>query len=151
MTQSNNLFNRNPGFLVTDLARLMRMTFNSRVQHIGLTRTQWFVVAHLYRTDGQTQRELADELDMEPAPLGRLIDRLEKDGWVRREADPHDRRAKRVVLTGKILPNVDELRAAAEGVYADAFEGTSKEQYENFLDILARAKANLAAKSESQE
>jgi len=151
MTQSKNLFNRNPGFLVTDLARLMRKTFNSRVHHIGLTRTQWFVVAHLYRTDGQTQRELADELDMEPAPLGRLIDRLEEDGWVCRKADPHDRRAKRVHLTDKILPNVDELRAAAEGVYADAFEGTSDEQYENFLDILTRAKTNLSTNSENQE
>jgi len=151
MTHTKDYFNRNPGFLVTDLARLMRKTFNERVQHIGLTRTQWFVVAYLYRSDGQTQRELADELDMEPAPLGRLIDRLEKDGWVRREADPHDRRAKRVFLTKKILPNVDELRAAAEGVYADAFAGVTDEQYENFLDILTHAKANLATKSESQE
>ncbi|HPE31662.1 MAG TPA: MarR family transcriptional regulator, partial [Parvularculaceae bacterium] len=78
----------NPGYLINDVARLLRREFDRRVKHIGLTRAQWFVLAHLYRNDGRTQRALADELDMEPAPLGRLIDRLEESGWVRRAPAP---------------------------------------------------------------
>jgi MarR family transcriptional regulator, transcriptional regulator for hemolysin len=138
-----NDLTRNPGYLLQDVARLLRVAFDRRVRHLGLTRAQWFVLAHLYRDDGRTQRALADELDMEPAPLGRLIDRLEESGWVRRAPAPGDRRAKLVFLTEKILPLVEELRTAAERLYADAFEGLPAKRFEDLVDALALAKSNL--------
>lgn len=140
--QRNNL-TRNPGYLLQDVARLLRVAFDRRVSHLGLTRAQWFVLARLYRDDGRTQRALADELDMEPAPFGRLIDRLEESGWVRRAPAPGDRRAKFVFLTEKILPLVEELRTTAERLYVDAFEGLSAKRFEDLVDALALAKSNL--------
>ena len=77
--------NRSLGFLVHDVARLMRRAFDRRAKHLGLTRSQWFVVAHLYRTDGQTQRHLADELDMQRAPLSKLLDRISKGNELKRK------------------------------------------------------------------
>ncbi|PHR61790.1 MAG: MarR family transcriptional regulator [Robiginitomaculum sp.] len=151
MNKPDRQFNRNPGFLVHDLARLLRRTFDQRVRQIGLTRAQWFVLAHLYRTDGQTQRELADDLDMEPAPIGRLIDRLEESGWLRREADARDRRVKRVFLSAKILPHMEEMRETAKGVYADAFFGVSSQDFETFVDVLEAAKFNLGKLSAEKD
>lgn len=134
---------RNPGYLIQDVARLLRVAFDRRVRHMGLTRAQWFVLAHLYRDDGRTQRALADELDMEPAPLGRLIDRLEESGWVRRAPAPGDRRAKLIFLTDRILPLIEELRAAADNLYLDAFKGLSAKRVNEFIEALAIAKTNL--------
>jgi len=90
---------RNFGFLVNDVARLLRTTFDRRVRALGLTRSQWWVLNHLFRQDGVTQSDLAEILDIEKATLGRLLDRMEAKNLVRRETDQHDRRAKRIYLT----------------------------------------------------
>ena len=143
MAEKEDGLERNPGYLVHDVARLLRREFDRRVKHMGLTRAQWFVLAHLYRNDGRTQRALADELDMEPAPLGKLIDRLEESDWVRRAPDPKDRRAKLVFLTDQILPLIEAMRSNSQSLYADAFSGASQKKIDAFIDVLATAKTNL--------
>lgn len=137
--------NRSLGFLVHDVARLMRRAFDRRVKHLGLTRSQWFVVAHLYRTDGQTQRHLADELDMQRAPLSKLLDRLESGGWVERHADPDDRRVNRVFITKKIDSLMTEGISVGQKLTDDIFSGIDEGTREKFLTILAQAKSNLIA------
>jgi len=134
---------RSLGFLVHDVARLMRREFDRRVKHLGLTRSQWFVLAHLYRNDGQTQRHLGDELDMQRAPLSKLLDRLESGGWVERRADPCDRRANRIYITKKFGPLMFEGIKAGENLTDDIFSGINEEAREEFLTILAQAKSNL--------
>ena len=58
---------RNFGFILNDVARLMRTTFDRRVKSLGFTRSQWWVLNHLFRNDGVTQSELADILEVEKA------------------------------------------------------------------------------------
>ncbi len=136
-------FSRSSGFLVHDVARLLRRAFDRRVKHIGLTRAQWFVLAHLQRSDGQTQTTLADELDMDRAPLGKLIDRLEESGWVQRRLDPSDRRVKRIYKTDKIDPLAATMISVGESVYTEALNGVSPEWREQFIDVLNIVKGNL--------
>jgi MarR family transcriptional regulator, transcriptional regulator for hemolysin len=136
---------RNFGFILNDVARLMRTTFDRRVKSLGLTRSQWWVLLHLFRNDGITQTELADILEIEKATLGRLIDRLETKKWVRREEAMNDRRAKRVFLTEEIEPAMAAMRAAAAELRRDALAGLSAEEKEFFVDTLLRVKTNLAA------
>ena len=135
--------NRSLGYLVHDVALLMRRAFDRRVRHLGLTRSQWLVIAHLYRNDGQTQRALADELDMQRAPLSKLLDRLESGGWIERRADPDDRRANRVHITKKIDPLMMEGVTAGEKLTSDFFSGIDENAREEFLTVLAQAKSNL--------
>ncbi len=136
-------FERSLGFLLHDVARLLRRAFDRRVKHIGLTRSQWFVLAHIHRSDGQTQTALAEELDMERAPLGKLIDRLEESGWLDRRPDPVDRRVKRIFKTAKIAPIMAAMTSVSESVYDDVLNGVSAEQREKFIDMLVLAKGNL--------
>src|SRR3546814_17953597 len=98
---------RSFGFLFHDCARLTRREFERRARAIGLTRAQWAAIAHLRRNEGCNQSTLADLLDVEPITLARLLDRMETAGWVRRQADPKDRRARPVFLTGKATPPLD--------------------------------------------
>lgn len=136
---------RNFGFLIHDVARLLRTTFDRRVKAHGFTRSQWWVLTHLFRNDGVTQAELADTLEIERPTLGRLLDRLEAKGWVRREEDVRDRRAKRVYLTEEVEPVMKEMRAVAAGVRRDALAGLSAEQQASFVDTLLAVKNNLGA------
>jgi len=134
---------RNFGFIVHDVARLLRTTFDRRVKSLGLTRSQWWVMNHLFRNDGATQSELAEILDVEKATLGRLLDRLEQKGWIRRKADAGDRRAKRVFLTEEVEPALKAMRAAAAELRRDALAGLSTEDQRRFVDALLAVKANL--------
>jgi DNA-binding MarR family transcriptional regulator len=135
---------RNFGFLLNDVARLMRTVYDRRVKSLGLTRSQWWVLNHLYRNDGVTQTELADTLEIEKPTLGRLLDRLEAKGWVRRADDAADRRAWRVYLTEEVEPAMRTLRAVAAELRRDALAGLSAAERERFVDTLLAIKANLA-------
>ena len=138
---------RNFGFILNDVARLLRTTFDRRAKSIDLTRSQWWVLTHLYRRDGLNQSELADILEIEKPTLGRLLDRLETKGWLRREPDPLDRRVKRVFLTDEVKPAMKSLRRIAADFRSEALAGLSQKQREQFVDTLLDIKANLLALS----
>jgi MarR family transcriptional regulator, transcriptional regulator for hemolysin len=140
---------RNLGFLVHDVARLMRVAYDRRARSLGLTRSQWWVLNHLYFNEGITQSALADLLDVEKPTLGRLLDRLEVKGWIARQADQHDRRAKRVYLTGEVQAVMRSLRGIAAGLRNDALEGMEASAQRQLFDSLLLIKANLLRMNEN--
>jgi MarR family transcriptional regulator, transcriptional regulator for hemolysin len=135
---------RNFGFILHDVARLLRTTFDRRVRALGLTRSQWWVLTHLFRNNGINQSDLADTLEIEKATLGRLLDRLEAKRWVRREADVSDRRVKRVFLTREVEPAMKAMRTAAAEVRREALAGLSADEQAHFVNALLAVKANLS-------
>jgi MarR family transcriptional regulator for hemolysin len=134
---------KNFGFLVHDVARLMRTVYDRRTRALGLTRSQWWVLNHLYVNDGISQTELADILDVEKPSLGRLLDRLEGADWIERRPDAADRRVKRIHLTPRVAPLVRELRAIAGELRAEALEGLDPAERERLLGTLLLIKENL--------
>jgi MarR family transcriptional regulator for hemolysin len=134
---------RNFGFLVHDVARLLRVAYDRRTRELGLTRSQWWVLNHLYFNEGITQSELADVLDVEKPTLGRLLDRLEDKGWLERRADPSDRRAKRVYLTGNVQGLMRALRRLAADLRAQALDGLDEVERARLLEALGVVKGNL--------
>jgi MarR family transcriptional regulator, transcriptional regulator for hemolysin len=134
------------GFLISDTARLMRRRFDQRARHLGLTRAQWQVLAHLQRNEGINQIGLADLLDIEPITLCRTIDRMEEGGWVERRADPKDRRARLLFLTERARPFIAEMRALAEEIYAEALEGLPADTRQTLSEILTAMRTNLSAR-----
>ena len=134
---------RNFGFLLNDVARLLRTAYDRRIRKLGLTRAQWWVLTHLYRGDGVSQTELAEILEIEKPTLGRSLDRLEAKGWVRRDHDARDRRVWRVHLTSEVEPALRTMRAIAAELRRDALTGINAAQREHFVDTLLAIKANL--------
>jgi len=134
---------RNFGFLLNDVARLMRTAYDRRIRKLGLTRAQWWVLTHLYRGNGVSQTELAETLEIEKPTLGRLLDRLEAKGWVRREHDASDRRVWRVHLTAEVEPALRTMRSIAAELRRDALNGISAAERERFVDTLLAIKENL--------
>ena len=70
-------------------------------QKCGLSGGQWKAVMVLAISDGLNQKELADLIFVEAPTLVPILDRMEKDGFVKRVTDPNDRRTNRVYLTPK--------------------------------------------------
>jgi MarR family transcriptional regulator, transcriptional regulator for hemolysin len=134
---------RSFGFLLHDVSRLLRIEYNRRVRHLGLTRSQWRVIAHLSRNEGSTQTFLADLLEIENATLARLLDRLEADGWIERRPSPTDRRAKHLYLTEKPAAIIDAMFRISAQLQHDTLNGMPNVEREHLIDSLLGIKRNL--------
>lgn len=135
---------------VHDVRGLIGRLFDRRMREIGLTQAQGRVLAVLRRTDGATQTAIADSLDMERAPVGKLVDRLEEAGFVRRQADAADRRVKRVYLTPKFASVAAEMTALGDDIFGPALEGISTAEVLRTTRTLLRIKTNLMALDAAQ-
>jgi len=131
------------GFLISDVARMMRATFDRRVRRIGLTRAQWQVLNLLHRRPGASQTELAEMLEVERATAGRMVDRLERKNWVERRPDAADRRVNRLFLTREARTIQAEMRRIGESLLDDAMAGLADDERETLADIMERVKAQL--------
>ncbi len=131
---------------IAETATALRRAFDRRAVLLGVTRAQWRVLAKLRRTPGMRQVELADHLDMEAITLCRIVDRLAEAGLVERRPDPQDRRAWKLVLTGKSKPLVKKLAALADDLSEEAFGGMAAEQREAARNVLSAIRDNVAAK-----
>jgi MarR family transcriptional regulator for hemolysin len=134
------------GFVIHEAARLIRRRFEqyARAEGLGLTRAQAAVIAHLARQQGTNQAALAQVMEIEPITLVRLLDGLEAAGYLERRPDPTDRRAHVLHLLPKSDAVLEQIYGLAAKVYAEAQTGMSKTESAQLLDLLCRAKANLA-------
>jgi MarR family transcriptional regulator for hemolysin len=132
------------GFLLHDIARLMRKRFDQRARNLGLTRAQWQVLAHLARHEGINQTGLAEILEIEPITLGRLIDRMEEAGWVERRPHPNDRRARLLYLAAKARPVFDRMLALGEEVREEALSGLPQAIRDRLMTTLITIRSNLS-------
>jgi DNA-binding MarR family transcriptional regulator len=134
------------GFLVHDVSRLRRTVVDKALKPIGVTRSQWWVLANLSRhdsADGMMQTELARLMDVGKVTLGGLIDRLEASGYVARRPDPSDRRAKRVVLTPSGVRLLAEIQKIGEVVNAKIVADIPRSDIARTEDVLHRMKQQL--------
>jgi DNA-binding MarR family transcriptional regulator len=136
---------RHIGFLISDVARLLRTAFDRRVRGLSLTRSQWLVINRLSRRPGSTQSELAEMLEVEKATAGRMVDRMEKKGWVVRRSDAGDRRVNRLHLTDEAEMIQLRLAQIAERTVDDALSLLSAGEREEFSEVMRRVKRQLQA------
>lgn len=131
------------GFLVTDVARIMRREFDCRARRIGVTRSQWRTLVIVSRNEGCNQGMLADRMEVEPISVARMIDRLEEAGLLERRRDPSDRRAWRIYLTPAAQPLLEQLRKIGEELHEDAMHGLTGTQRTDLEAMIARIRDNL--------
>src|SRR6202049_2810849 len=79
-------------FTLGELQRLVRAYADKQAARYGITRAQWAVLAKVERNEGLKQSELAEQMEMQPITLTRLIDRLCDNGWVERRGGDNHRR-----------------------------------------------------------
>jgi MarR family transcriptional regulator, transcriptional regulator for hemolysin len=131
------------GFVLHDVARLLRKRFEQRARDLGLTRSQWQTLAYLSQNEGIHQGGLADILEIEPITLVRILDKLETRGLVERRQHAADRRIWLLYLTPAAHPVLTEIRGIGEVTRGEALTGISDQERAQLLNILLIMKANL--------
>ena len=137
-------FENNIGFLLHDVTRLMKRLFDKRMSTLDLTRSQWWVLNFLYFNEGINQSDFAVLLDIEKAPLSRLLYRMEKKGWIERRSDKNDKRIKNLFLSKKIKPLIIDMRDMANLTRQQALSGLSEKEQIIFRGNLKKIKQTLS-------
>lgn len=141
--QKNLEANLRFGFLIHDVSRLRRIVVDRALKPLGLTRSQWWVLAFLSRRDGMTQTALATDLDLTKVAVGGLVDRMEGAGFVERRADERDARARRIFLTRSGLRLVNKIRESVDVVEAEILSTVTEAELDQAAAVLLKIKSRL--------
>lgn len=142
--QAQELRERNLGFVISDVHRLITAAVDKEVSTLGLTRSQLRVVLHLMRSDGISQVNLADDLQLGKVTVGGLLDRLQEKGLIERRPHPSDRRSKLVYLTLADQNIYESIVKAGRVILDQVLAGINKAEQKQLIDLLLRVKANTA-------
>jgi MarR family transcriptional regulator, transcriptional regulator for hemolysin len=130
-------------FALGEVQRLMRAYADKEASRYGITRAQWAVLAKVERIEGMKQTELAEQLEMQPITLTRLIDKLCENGWIERRGDETDRRVNRLYLKKAARPLLGKLAGLKSEITATALEGISPAEADRLVSQLESIKENV--------
>lgn len=134
---------RGTGFLLTDSARLLRKLMDRRLQPLNLSRAQWSVLAILSNHEGLSQSQISNQLEIEKSTVGRLIDQVEKSGWIERRPIAGDRRQWGIYLTGQARQLLAQVERVVQDTRTEMMHGLSEEQRKALSELLQAVKVNL--------
>jgi MarR family transcriptional regulator for hemolysin len=131
------------GFLLHEVARLLRKRFEQRAKHLGLTRSQWQTLAYLAKNEGIHQAGLAEILEIEPITLVRILDKLQERNLIERRRHPTDRRIWLLFLRDEARPHVADMGVIGDATRSEALSDISDEDREHLIRTLTLMKSNL--------
>ena len=131
------------GFLLHDVARLLKKRFEQNSHGSGLTRSQWQVLTYLAQNEGINQARLAELIEIEPITLGRIVDKLERLGLIERHRHPTDRRTRLLHLVEAARPKLEQIHELGNVTQGEALAGVSEDDRRHLLKTLEALKENL--------
>ena len=103
---------------------------------IRVTPAQAGILFLLKQKDGQSMSELSQALSIDNSTIMGLVDRLEKTGFVSRNASPSDRRISQIHITSEGVEEINRAKIVINRVNQEIKEGFSGTEIENFKRIL---------------
>lgn len=132
------------GFVVYSASKMMQKAFDLQLRDkIGINLVQSKVIFTLYMQSGPTQRELADKIGIESPTLVPIIDKMEKDGYVKRKPDANDRRIKRIYATSKTDSLWDSMMECAGQIRKVSTKDLSEQEIKSALGVVRKITENL--------
>lgn len=131
------------GFLIHEVARLLRRRFEEEASVHGFTLPQWRALAEISRNPGIAQVQLAAAIDTDQMTVSGIVSRLEKRGLIERNPDPNDSRAKLAQLTPAGAELVASAKNVGRAVYQEALSGLGDAEGEALTASLRTIRDNL--------
>ena len=138
-------------FTLGEVQRLVRAYADKAAARYGITRAQWAVLAKVERYEGMKQTELAEQMEMQPITLTRLIDKLCDNGWIERRGDEADRRVNRLYLKKAARPLLGKLAGLRSELTATALDGINPADAHRLLAQLEAIKENVRNATQTGE
>jgi DNA-binding MarR family transcriptional regulator len=129
--------------LIDEAQKLLENIQRATMEGTGLTPSQYYILKLLWEEDKRPLKDFSSALHCSGATITGIVDTLEKNGLVRREPNPSDRRSLLAALTadGKAIKN---KTINLETAYGQCCEGLSKEEFQELGTLLAKLTASLS-------
>ncbi len=125
-------------------AREWRIAIDKRLKDLGVGQSGWMTIAMIAKAkEPLSQRALADLLGIEGPSIVSMLDRLERDGLVRREPSPLDRRVKLAHLTDEGRALYAKVRKEADAFRAAMLDGLDPATLNAAADLLEGLRARI--------
>lgn len=130
--------------LIMEVAKLLSRCNDERLKDVGLSTAQLPVLAALIDGEMHTQKELAVLARVEPPSMAQLLTRMERNGLIRRVADPENRQSNRISRTADTLDRLYWGRSIQRRGDVEALVGFTPEEVMMLMKMLHRIYANVA-------
>jgi DNA-binding MarR family transcriptional regulator len=130
------------GRLLASLHWQARSYFDKELEQFGLSSGTLPVIIRLLRRDSLNQQKLSERLYVDKATITRMVGKLVKQGYVRREQDPEDKRAYRLFATQRAREIEPKIKQILRKWMFILVEGFSDEEKELAIDLLKRMHDN---------
>jgi DNA-binding MarR family transcriptional regulator len=135
--------------LGTLLSVLMSFEVLARYLEVELRRhdatlIRFNIMSTLFKNGGEmTPSEIAESVFREKNSITAAINIMERQGVVRREPSPDDRRSVKVVITDKGWKEANQLNPVAQELSREVLSCMDKEQIENLVETMRTLRASL--------
>lgn len=124
---------------------------NLRKLDVPLTPEQFMLIDLLWNQGEMSQQELADQLQKDKNSVTKLVDAIERKGFVVRQQNLNDRRSNTLVLTEKANQLKPGAKQKGISILDQMLEGISEEELRSFLDTLKKLNANMSTDQEDEK
>lgn len=121
-----------------------------RQNDVPLTPEQFMLIDLLWNQGEMSQQQLADQLQKDKNSVTKLVDAIERKGFVVRRQNPSDRRSNTLVLTEKAEFLKDGAKEKGISILENMLEGISEKELKAFLITLRKLNDNMEV-SESED
>lgn len=119
--------------------------FGRRLEGRGITRIQWIALYYIYENPNISQRELSLLMYIKDSSAGRLMDRLQREGFIKRTKSDEDKRIVHLQLTDTGRQRFEEVLHLGVEFNEDLIRGISAEDLNTFNSVLSRMLINVTA------
>jgi DNA-binding MarR family transcriptional regulator len=136
--------NKELGLILSRTYLAFKRAATRQMGSFGLTPEQFSVLSELSKTEGVSQKRLAELTERDQTTVGKILDKLIKKELVTRSADPSDRRAVRLNITSKGLELHGQIWPELELLEKQTYKGLKESEIESFIHILNKMYDNIS-------
>ena len=114
-----------------------------RQKNVPLTPEQFLLIDLLWNQGPMSQQQLADQMQKDKNSVTKLVDAIERKGFVFRQQNAFDRRSNTLVLTDKALELRDDAKQKGISILDEMLEGISEAELRAFLSTLNKLNVNM--------
>lgn len=141
--QLNEIEENSMHTIFSQVIRLHFIRSHSYLEKIGIYPGQAPLLFTLKKKDGQSQKELSKKLSVTPATITVMVQRMEKNGYVRRENDEKDKRISRIFINEKGIEICDELYKIHKEIEVECMINFKEEDKILLNNLLKQVRDNL--------
>jgi DNA-binding MarR family transcriptional regulator len=126
------------------ISRMNRTMMGSLLRPLGLFPGQELLLMQLWERDGRSQTDLVTSLGLDPSTVTKMLQRMEKSGWIVRTKDTTDRRVVIISLTKSGRQLRRRVEKAWKVLEAETTAGLSDRQVDQVRSLLRRVEEHVA-------